>query len=412
MFGAGAAAFSVLIVAGAPLLLHSVATAHIDPLRLHGFFLCFAMLAEFARRGEHQWLLLGALAFIEALHSHAGNLMLLGFLGPLFLVAAQGPIWKRIVLGAALGLPALILVSPQFIVNQRTYGALLGVDYALERLNPEPFLRWIDIQRSLVTLPDIIWNGALAPLSDLGWFAIGFWLGLCGIALACIKGRHRDRPILVLIGAVVIYAAIMCLAVATRSKSFYMNTRYMLVMLPLVAVFGGYLFHVLLEAEKKALAGRTLSANVAATDASRPSLAGIEQILIAFFVIPIFVALYQVLLPYAREAVLIFGFVSRYEGNEGSVATAANLALTPPIIFLSWSAWLASRRLWGGKRGQAASSPRVTVADLTKPDFILPRLQKAFVFLSTLIILAPIGLFLLPLLIRIYGGFEALGSER
>ena len=49
------------------------------------------------------------------------------------------------------------------------------------------------------------------------------------------------------------------------------------------------------------------------------------------------------------------------------------------------------------------------MADLTKPDFILPRLQKAFVFLSTLIILAPIGLFLLPLLIRIYGGFEALG---
>lgn len=409
LFGTAAAAFAALIVAATPLLLHSVATAHIDPLRLHGFFLCFAMLAEFARRGDRQWLLLGALAFIEALHSHAGNLMLLGFLGPLFLVAAQGPIWKRIVLGAALGLPALILVSPQFIVNQRTYGALLGVDYALERLNPEPFLRWIDIQRSLVTLPDILWNGALAPLSDPGWFAIGFWLGLCGIALACIKGRHRDRPVLILIGALVIYAAIMCLAVATRSKSFYMNTRYMLVMLPLVAVFGGYLFHFLLEAEKKALAGRTLSGNVAAANAPRPVLTGIEQILIAFFVTPIFIALYQVLLPYAREAVLLFGLVSQYEGNEGAVAMAANLALAPPVLLLSWSAWLAARRLWSGGPGPTASSRPLTWAELVKPEFILQRLRKALAFLSTLVILAPIGLFILPPLIRIYGGFEALG---
>lgn len=402
LFGSAAAAFSMLIVAGTPLLLHSVATAHIDPLRLHGFFLCFAMLAEFARRGERCWLVLGALAFVEALHSHAGNLMLLGFLGPLFLLAAQGPIWKRILLGAALGLPALVLVSPQFIVNLRTYGSLLGVDYALERLDPAPFLRWVDIQRSLVTLPDIIVNGALAPFTDPGWFASGFWLGLVGIVFVFVWGEHHRRPVQVLIGAVLIYAAIMCLAVVTRYKSFYMNTRYMLVMLPVMAIFGGYLFGRLVRAD---------AAVIRRSGIARLRLRGnspkVVFIIAGFFILPAFVSLYQVLLPFAQAVAVDFGLAS--STDDPALARIIGFGLGTPLLLLALLTWIAVGRWATALIRETLGTEPDAPAGAAKVASLTDRARNLLLFMAQFAAFLPIGLLLLPALIRVYGAAEALG---
>lgn len=393
LFGPAAGAFSAFIVASTPLMLHSVATAHIDPLRVHGFFLCLALLTEFVQRGERHWLPLGALALIEALHSHAGNIMLLGFLGPLFLVTAPGAIWKRLLTGFALCLPAIVLVSPQFIVNWRTYGSLLGVDYALERLYPAPFLGWTAIQRSLVTLPDIVWNGALAPLNDLGWFAASFWLGLAGIVLAIAQRDYRHKPVQVLLGTIAIYAAIMCLAVTIRYKSFYMNTRYMLVMAPVLALFGGHLFGRLLN----------VGTGVAHDRASAPRIAFSACWLL---IVPAFISFYQVLLPYAYETVSLLG--------PGSFTDQTARLKSIRIVFggllsllalLSWIATSVRVAAW------LHESEPVTTLNRSLRSKASPQnaeRHQIWLYIKDFLGILPIVLLLMPVFIRLYGGIGAL----
>lgn len=260
LLGRTAAVYAVATTAFTPLLLHSVMTAHIDPLRMYAFFACFVFLIEFARSGRTYWLVGGALALIVCLHVHAGNLIAFGFLGPLFLMVARGGLLVRLGRGVAVVTPAVVLASPQFVANWRDYGAVLGVDYALERHMPAPFAVWTGLQRGIETLGGILANGALAPFFDLTWFAVSFWLGLMGLVLLVRQGRWREPPFIVLLGAIAIYAALMTFAVATGRHAFYFNTRYMLIMLPFAALLAGHLTAQLLAVDWGKLMRRDESA--------------------------------------------------------------------------------------------------------------------------------------------------------
>ncbi|WID98760.1 hypothetical protein QO058_11225 [Bosea vestrisii] len=400
LFGNAAAAFSMLIVACTPLLLHSVATAHIDPLRVHGFFFMFRFAggvrqarralvaapwrarlrrsaAQPCRQSDAPRLPGSALSRCRAranLEAHP---------------ARRCP-WPT---SAGPGQPAIRRESAYLWLPARRRlcagTAQSGTIPALDRDSTQPcepaghHLEWCP-----------------RPLGDLGWFAIGFWLGLVGIVFALAQGQHRHRPVLVLIGAVLIYTAIMCLAIAVRYKSFYMNTRYMLVMLPVLAVFGGYLFDMLLQRDATSLDSDD------AGDQYRRSSPKAALVFAGFVIFPAFISLYQVLFPFARDGVVAFGLISA--PNEPAIARLASLGLGLPLSLLALATWVVlGLKAAAWVRNNLPTALASPGAAKTRLD--TDRSKDLQLFGWQFFVLLPIGIFLLPVLGRVYGAAEALG---
>jgi hypothetical protein len=238
-FGRTEGVLAVAVLVTTPMIMHSVLAVHIDALRVYLFFTTLVVLAEYARSHETAWLVVGALTLTTCLHVHAGNVIILGFLGPLFLIVDRGPLLRRVVRGLSVALPGVILVSPQFITNYRIYGTLLTTKYGLESLHPQVFDDWLALQRGIGTLGHILINGALVPFTDVDWFSFGFWAALLGLVLLARRGRLLEPPILVIAGALAIYSALIAVAVVIGREEFYMNSRYALIMLPFACVFAG-----------------------------------------------------------------------------------------------------------------------------------------------------------------------------
>jgi Dolichyl-phosphate-mannose-protein mannosyltransferase len=239
MFGRNEGLLAAATLAVTPIMLNSVTSVHIDPLRVYFFFSTIAVLSEYARNRQGFWLLIGSLNLALCLHVHAGNVIILAFLGSLFFVVDRGPLLDKLTRAALVLFPSILAVSPQFITNYRTYGTIVTTKYGLESLNPQLFNDWLALQRGLGTLGSILINGALAPFTDLTWFSFGFWAAAAGICIVIKRGRLFEPPLLVMVGSFAVYACLLAVAVISGREEFYMNSRYALVMVPFACVFSG-----------------------------------------------------------------------------------------------------------------------------------------------------------------------------
>jgi 4-amino-4-deoxy-L-arabinose transferase-like glycosyltransferase len=237
-FGARTAAFAALLTAATPRLSLSVLIVHIDPLRVYGFFLPFAFLMEFLRSGNKGWLIGSAIATAIGLHVHAGNLLLIPAILVLYFLLSRESLWHRLRTALLLGLLVGAISGTQYVNNLERYGSLTRTGWTLEAI-PE-FRAW-EALYSETPFQALI--SALAPFTNFGDFGPTPWLGLVGLLLLAknTRGRWRLTPeVSVIVLLVTMYFSMCLLAVPTGFEVFYKNPRYALIILPFMAIAGGF----------------------------------------------------------------------------------------------------------------------------------------------------------------------------
>src|SRR5262249_54028312 len=133
-FGARHVVYAIALVVGTPLLLHSTRVSHIDPLRVYFFFLPFTCLMEFLRSKNESWLIAVAVATALALHVHAGNVLLVFYLFPVYFLLSHEAVAKRIRNCILIGSTAVILSGYQYVDNFLRYGSPLTTGYTTDGL--------------------------------------------------------------------------------------------------------------------------------------------------------------------------------------------------------------------------------------------------------------------------------------
>jgi hypothetical protein len=245
-------AAAVLFI-GPPIFVLGAGSSLIDPLSVSAMAATLAALlprdGPAVRRGAFLGLVVGL-----GMWSHSGTVLLLPLaLGAVLL--AHG--WRRrpgegVALTVAAGAVAAAVAAWPYLRNVALFGSPVSDTPAVFAL---PSLRWDEyfaMARGLATLPDLVQYGILK-----GWFAydaygVAFWAMAAGVAVAlATRPRLRaallgDRPaepgealLAAAIGILAAYHAGMVASVALDIDLMVRNDRYILLILPPVALLGG-----------------------------------------------------------------------------------------------------------------------------------------------------------------------------
>ena len=236
-----------LLIALSPLMAKNTFIAHIDPLRVYFFFVPFVFFYEYLKSNKIGWLWISGLCFALALNVHTGNLILLFFIGPVFLLLNKESLPKKIGQIAVIGLIAFIIASPQYIDNLVRYGSPLGGN-EYQILSQVPTLQveaYSHLMRGISTLYEKIYRGSLAPFTNFKWFAFTYWLGLIGL-IVYLRGNVKKAIVNgIVILPVVIYFGFQIIAQLIGYDAFYKNSRYALIVLPFMAILGSIILRKL-----------------------------------------------------------------------------------------------------------------------------------------------------------------------
>ncbi len=268
------AVIAAIIFVSTPILFLGATSALIDPLPVLGMALAFAALvgidATPARRGAALGLMLGL-----ALWTHSQAILFPCLLLPLLLLQHRAPEPMALLprfgasgraAGAAV-LVALLVGGAPYLRNLMTFGSPISDNPAVFAYAPLGFADYFRMQRGISDPVEIIQYGVLKGFFSIEAYSVAFWLALLGVAPAAraagrrlrgLGGAAADDVDLLLsaaLGVVIMYTGATAVSAALGIDLMIKNERYMLVLIPCIAVLGG--------------AGLTAPAGAAASTRSR-----------------------------------------------------------------------------------------------------------------------------------------------
>lgn len=245
---------AALICISTPMLYLGAASAQIDPLPVLGFAVAFAAFVSLdsaspIRRGIACGLPLGL-----SLWTHSQAILYPALLLPLLLLTpASKPLLDRVPgavkSGAIALLVAALIGGAPYVRNYFLFGTPISDNptvFAYEPLRWDDFFKW---QRGLGHVQEIVQYGILKGFFAVEMYSVGFWLALLGmpIALAGLwarlrAGNARAATIALCLPAalvvILVYFGGTVLSTLLGIDVMIRNERYLLVLMPCVAVLG------------------------------------------------------------------------------------------------------------------------------------------------------------------------------
>jgi hypothetical protein len=238
--GRSSALLAAALTLGTPLLVQLAVKSHIDPGRLPAWLLAFALAGELARRASFSIAVLFGLALAAAMYGHSIGILAPPLASASYLLLARDALGVRLrVLSVANGV-ATGLLAAHFWRNWRDFGAPVAdfaavPVYQLEKLGYADWFKAIGGSET--------WGDRLLRLARLfhsvGIFGLGPATALMGTLLRRpLRLRFEPEIAALFWGA----AGYLGLAIATSlagSDAFVKNDRYLVTVVPMLAVVGG-----------------------------------------------------------------------------------------------------------------------------------------------------------------------------
>ena len=239
-YSRSAGCLAALIVLSTPLLGRSVIASGIDALPVAGLILALAPLAlttvDPLRRSALAGVCLGI-----ALLTHAQAVAFVPIVAVVLWATIDRPARDRLALLALLLAIALAAGAWPYAKNLRLFGVLISDMPAVFALPELAWQEYFRSSRGLVSFSDRLLNGAFKGWFALQSFAGAFWLLLiggtaCWLARSRIEIRQALPAIAVSAIAIVLYQCALLAAVAADMDQMIRNDRYLLPLVPAVAV--------------------------------------------------------------------------------------------------------------------------------------------------------------------------------
>lgn len=231
-----------LILLSTPLFYVSVSTAQIDALPVAAMTLLFcsvvAIDASPTRKGMIQGLVLGAALWT---HSEAVLFIPLALAGAVFFEADRKDSGLPKQIAVLLSVACLAAAWP-YAKNWELFDSFISDNPAVFALKKLEWAEYFRISRGLDSWWDKIQYGLFKGWFAAESFALSFWFMTLAAALFLGSGlRRRSRPFwtLAAFGCILCYLGGIVLSLLAKSDLMIRNGRYLLVLLPCVALLGG-----------------------------------------------------------------------------------------------------------------------------------------------------------------------------